>query len=120
MALRCIIVDDSPAFTCAASALLRSQGVDVIGAAATGREAARLAVSARPDVALVDIELGGEDGFEVARRLFEACAGSKVILISTHAWDDYRELIEASTAVGFLSKDDVSAAAVACVLRRAA
>jgi len=63
---------------------------------------------------LLDIDLGGESGFELARRLSREAdtALPRMILISTHAEQDYADLIAASPAVGFLSKSALSAGAV--------
>jgi CheY-like chemotaxis protein len=112
--LRCLIVDDSPRFLDAARGLLERQGVAVIGVASTGAEALRRAEELRPDVTLVDIDLGGESGLELARRLHAQPrpAPAPVILISTHAEQDYAELIAASPAVGFLAKTALSADAI--------
>jgi DNA-binding NarL/FixJ family response regulator len=111
--LRCLIVDDSPCFREAARRLLERQGITVVGVASNGGEALRLAEELRPDVTLLDIDLGGESGLELARRLHEAGpARSAVILISTHVEEDYAELIAASPAVGFLAKTALSAGAI--------
>jgi CheY-like chemotaxis protein len=112
--LRCLIVDDSPRFLDAARGLLERQGVTVVGVASTSAEALQRAGELRPDVTLLDIDLGGESGLELARRLHGLAghAPAPVILISTHAEQDYAELIAASPAVGFLSKTALSAAAI--------
>jgi CheY-like chemotaxis protein len=112
--LRCLIIDDSPRFLDAARGLLERQGITVVGVASTSAEALQRAVALRPDVTLVDIDLGGESGLELARRLHRepGLAGSPVILISTHAEADYAELIAASPAVGFLAKSALSAGAI--------
>ena len=114
MPLRCLIVDDSPAFLEAARVLLERQGVAVVGLVSTGAEAVEQAVNLRPDVTLVDIDLGGESGFDLARRLHAEAdsAASTVILISSHAEEDFTELIAASPARGFLSKVALSARAI--------
>ena len=80
--------------------------------------ALRQASELRPDVLLLDIDLAGESGLEVARRLAgqPGLAGSRMILISTHAEEDFAELIAASPAVGFLSKSDLSASAITRLL----
>ena len=112
--LRCLIVDDSPRFLDAARGLLERQGIAVVGLASTGAEALRRAQELHPDVVLVDIDLGGESGLELARRLHRHAgpAPARVILVSTHAEQDYAELIEASPAIGFLSKTALSGSAI--------
>jgi len=113
--MRCLIVDDSAGFVDAARGLLECQGLSVVGVASTGAEALRLFEETRPDVTLVDINLGGESGFELAEQLHrvEGTAPSRVILISTHAAQDFADMIETSPAVGFLSKSALTGAAIA-------
>ena len=114
MALRCLIVDDNAAFLEAASALLERQGLTVVGVASSGGDALARARELRPDVVLLDIALGPESGFDVARRLAEADAdGAKVILTSTHEQEDFADLIDATPAVGFVAKPELSASAIA-------
>lgn len=112
--MRCLIVDDSPEFLDAARRFLEREGVEVVGVASTGEDAYRLADELRPDVTLVDIDLGGEDGLAVARRLAEADGGhaGKVILISTHDEVEFADLIEASPAIGFIAKGALEASAI--------
>src|SRR5438270_14003523 len=69
MPLRCHIVDDSSDFLRSARALLERQGVTVVGVASTGAEAIEQAEALWPDVLLLDIDLGQDSGFELARRL---------------------------------------------------
>jgi CheY-like chemotaxis protein len=111
--LRCLLVDDSPRFLEAARGLLERQGVAVVGVAASGAEALARAAELRPDVTLVDLDLGGESGLELAWRLHgDGRAGGPVILVSTRAEEDYAELVAASPAVGFLAKTALSATAI--------
>jgi DNA-binding NarL/FixJ family response regulator len=117
MALRCLIVDDSPRFLAAASGLLERQGVAVVGVASNGAEALRRTAELRPDVLLIDIDLGGESGLELAGRLRrEAGRPPAVILISTHAEEDYADLIAQSGAVGFLPKIELSGSTIRALL----
>jgi DNA-binding NarL/FixJ family response regulator len=120
MPLRCVIVDDSPLFLESGGDLLGREGVDVVGVASDSAEAIRLVTELRPDVTLVDIDLGDEDGLELAQRLHGISAASKVILVSTHAEDDFAHLIAASPALGFISKARLSAQAILDALDRAA
>jgi DNA-binding NarL/FixJ family response regulator len=113
MALQCIIVDDYQPFLKVARAKLERQGIAVVGVASNGTEALRQARELGPDVALVDISLGTESGFDLARQI-TPYVGS-VILISSHDHDkddEYAELIAGSPAVGFLSKATLSADAI--------
>jgi DNA-binding NarL/FixJ family response regulator len=119
--MRCVIVDDNSLFLEGAADLLRREGLDVVGVASNSAEAIRLVMELRPDVTLVDIDLGDEDGFELTQRLNDiSAAASKVILVSTHAETDLAQLIAASPAVGFVSKARLSAQAIRETLERAA
>ena len=94
--------------------LLEREGLTVAGVASTVAEALREAETLRPDVVLVDISLGEESGFDLARRLVEdeLGDGAAVVLISTHAEEDVLDLIAASPAAGFLPKAELSASAI--------
>ncbi|HEX7994591.1 MAG TPA: response regulator, partial [Streptosporangiaceae bacterium] len=69
MPVRCLIVDDSRDFLDAARDLLEGDGIAVVGGVSTAAQACRLCREQRPDVALIDIDLGEETGFQVARQL---------------------------------------------------
>ena len=114
MALRCLIVDDSPRFLEAARGLLEREGIVVVAVATNAADAVRRATEFGPNVTLVDIDLGGQSGFDVVRRLTREAnlAPSAVILVSTHAEEDYADLIAASPVAGFLPKTRLSAAAI--------
>jgi DNA-binding NarL/FixJ family response regulator len=105
--IRCLIVDDNEPFLGAARLLLEREGVAVVGVATTSAEALRLEGELRPDVVLVDIRLGEESGFDLARRL-----SGTVILISTHVQSEYAEEVAASPAAGFIPKARLSASEV--------
>jgi DNA-binding NarL/FixJ family response regulator len=110
--LRCLIVDDSEEFVAAAARLLESQGMRVVGGASSGGEALQLLETLEPDVVLVDIELGEEDGIELTQQLTARAPSACVILISAHDQDELGELIADSPAVGFLPKHAVGASAI--------
>jgi DNA-binding NarL/FixJ family response regulator len=68
---------------------------------------------------LVDIALGEENGFDLARRLIESNgSATAVIMISTAAESDYADLIADSPAAGFLPKAELSAAGIQRILGR--
>jgi DNA-binding NarL/FixJ family response regulator len=114
MAFGVLIVDDNLLFLEAARVLLEREGLRVVGVAATSAEALRRAGELRPEVVLVDITLGGESGFDLARRLAEHHRGGAptVILISTHSETDFADLIADSPAAGFVPKPKLSADAI--------
>lgn len=109
-----LIVDDNQLFLETARDLLEREGLHVVGLAATTAQALQRTAELRPDIVLVDISLGDESGFDVARLLAEhdRTGGTAVILISTHSEADLADLIAESPAAGFLSKGDLSAHAI--------
>jgi DNA-binding NarL/FixJ family response regulator len=118
---RCLLVDDSEAFLQAARLLLEREGLMVAGVASSIAEALRQARALRPDLILVDIGLGDESGFDLARLLARdghggPGGGADVILISTGAEADYKELIDDSPAAGFLAKSELSVRGISRIL----
>ena len=111
MSLRCLLVDDSIRFLEAARRLLERDGIPVVGVALSGAEALVRAAELTPDLVLVDLDLDGESGFDVAAELARR-ASCAIVLISTHALEDFEELIADSPARGFLTKSALSARAI--------
>jgi CheY-like chemotaxis protein len=112
--MRCVIVDDNHEFLQTAAGLLERGGMTVVGVASNADDAVRSAARLRPDVILVDVNLGQEDGFELAERLHREGGhdGPAVVLTSTHAPADFAELIENSPAAGFVQKAALSVPAI--------
>ena len=106
--VRCLLVDDFRPFLDAARGVLDRDGVAVAGTASSTAEALRQASALSLDVAVVDIGLGDENGFDLANRLAER--GIAVIMTSTSAESDYADLIAESPVAGFLPKAELSAA----------
>jgi len=109
MAVRCLIVDDSDEFLASASRLLEAQGMDVVACATSSDQALRLVEELAPDVVLVDVELGDEDGVELAEALGDRVPSMRAILISAH---DRDELGLLTNGVEFLPKSRLGAAAI--------
>jgi DNA-binding NarL/FixJ family response regulator len=112
--IRCLIVDDNRSFLDAARVLLEREGLAVVGVATTSADALRLDEELRPDVVLVDIRLGDESGFDLAKRL-----NGTVILISTRARDEYADKLATSPVAGFIPKAQLSASAIRRLAGRA-
>jgi CheY-like chemotaxis protein len=114
MPVRCVIVDDNPDFLRAASALLERQGVTVVSIALTGAQAYRVCRELQPDVILLDVDLGGETGFDVARGLAQQAgpAGPCVILTSAYPPEEFEDMMADTPAVTFLPKAGLSGTAI--------
>ena len=121
MAVRCLIVDDNHEFLWAARDLLEREGISVVAVASTGAQARRSCRQLRPDVALIDIDLGEENGFDVARQVAggEGTGDPRVILISVYSGDDFADMIADSPALSFLPKASLSGDAIRGILTRA-
>jgi DNA-binding NarL/FixJ family response regulator len=115
--VRCVIVDDSASFLNAARTILERGGITVVGVATSTTEAMRGIEELRPDMVLVDVDLGGESGFALAERLHHMPAQPAVIMTSALAEEDLAELVEASPALGFVPKLALSGRAIGDLMR---
>jgi two-component system, NarL family, nitrate/nitrite response regulator NarL len=114
--LRSLIVDDSDAFLRSARRLLESQGLEIVGTATTTAEALDLAGELSPELALIDVELGEEDGFALAGELRSRFPATHLVMISTYDRDEMQDLTAASSVVGFLQKSRLSGEAIRALL----
>jgi CheY-like chemotaxis protein len=114
MALRCLLVDDSTYFLEAASKLLEAQGLDVVAVASTSAEALARVQDLEPDVTIVDVDLNGESGFDLAWQLAATSDGAltSTILSSTRSESDLAELVAVTPVLGFIPKEELSARAI--------
>jgi CheY-like chemotaxis protein len=88
--LTVLIVDDHEGFRQVARELLEADGMEVVGEAVDGESAITEAERLRPQLVLLDVQLPGIDGFEVAARLGEASDPPAVVLTSSYSADSYR------------------------------
>lgn len=118
MPVRCLIVDDNHDFLRAARDLLERQGISVVGEASTGAQAYRSCSELKPDIVLIDIDLGEESGFQVAGQLAAQLNAEQplMVLISAYSADDFEELVAETPAVSFLPKADLSGMAIREIL----
>jgi CheY-like chemotaxis protein len=121
MPVRCLIVDDNQDFLRAARDLLERQGIRVVGVASTGAQADSSCGKLKPDVVLIDIDLGEENGFQVARQLASRLKAAQplLVLISAYSADDFEDMIADTPAAAFLPKADLSGAAIRGIMARA-
>jgi DNA-binding NarL/FixJ family response regulator len=80
-------------------------GIEVVGEAADGREAVRLAKELQPDVVLMDVRMPELDGIEATRRLQHAGVEARVLVLTTFDLDEYVYDAIRAGASGFLLKD---------------
>lgn len=117
MQLTLLIVDDHEEFRAAARALLQAEGFDVVGEAADATAALAAVRVLRPRIVLLDIQLPGRDGLEVAEMLADLADPPAVVLISGRDAATYGSRLTASRARGFLTKSTLSGAAIAELMR---
>src|SRR3954469_6857246 len=108
MATTVLVVDDHESFRRVARMLLEHEGYEVVGEAADGETGLRVARELSPDLVLLDIQLPGTDGFDVAPRLSADEDGPALILTSSHDHADFGMLIRRSGARGFIPKAEIS------------
>ena len=106
------IVDDHESFRGFARAMLSTDGFDVTGEAADGESALDAVERLHPDIVLLDIQLPGIDGFEVAERLAASPDSPRVVLTSSRDASDYGTRLSDAPVIGFISKRDLSGDAI--------
>jgi CheY-like chemotaxis protein len=116
MAMTLMIVDDHRRFRDAARRVLESAGFVVVAEAADGESALEAIARLRPDVLLLDVQLPGIDGFEVASRLTERGDAPQIVMTSSRDGADFGPLVKQSGARGFIHKADLSGPAIDAVL----
>jgi DNA-binding NarL/FixJ family response regulator len=114
--MRVLIVDDHAGFRRMARAFAVAQGMSVVGESATGAAGLLDARALQPDLVLLDVNLPDLDGFAVAGALAGDDAPPRVVLVSTRTAADYGERLREAPVAGFISKPDLSRAALTAVL----
>ena len=115
--IRIVVADDHPIVRSGIVALLgRADDLEVVAQAATGDEALAVALRAQPDVAVLDLQMPGLDGIEVAERLAAQLPGCRCIIVTSHGRPGYLKRALAVGVRGFLPKT-ASALVVADVIR---
>jgi DNA-binding NarL/FixJ family response regulator len=111
-----LIVDDHRSFRDAARRVLEHAGFEIVGEAADGETALEAILDLRPDVVLLDVQLPGIDGFEVASTLTARGDAPLIVMTSSRDGADFGPLVEQSGARGFVHKADLSGPAISAVL----
>ena len=120
MPLTVLVVDDHPSFRRFARRLLEEAGYVVVGDAEDGASAMAAVSALRPDVVLLDVLLPDMTGFEVAKELAAGPERPVVVLTSSRSASEFGSLVRSEHAKGFISKRDLTLAALAALVSEAA
>ena len=116
--IRVLLAEDQAMVRGALAALLRLEAdIEVVAEVARGDEIVPTVLAIQPDVALLDIEMPGQNGLDAAQALHACLPACKIVIVTTFGRSGYLQRAMASGAVGFLLKD-APAAALAAALRR--
>jgi DNA-binding NarL/FixJ family response regulator len=98
MKLRIVVADDNPAFLNEFVSILETQ-FDVVATARDGKSALETILSYHPDVAVLDLDMPGLNGIEVARKVTKSVVGVEIVICSV---ESDPEIIEAAFRAGVL------------------
>jgi two-component system, NarL family, response regulator DegU len=105
MTIRLLLADDHRMLREGLRRTLEEEGLDVVGEAADGEEALRLAAKLRPDVVLMDVTMPVLDGVEATRQLHEHLPDIPVVILTMHADREVLARAIRAGAAGYLVKD---------------
>jgi DNA-binding NarL/FixJ family response regulator len=104
--IRLLIADDHPVVRDGLSGMFAADpAFEVVGEAADGAEAVRLAGSLEPDVVLMDLRMPGMDGVAAITELARTGSPARVLVLTTYDSDSYVLPAIAAGATGYLLKD---------------
>ncbi len=109
--IRVLLVDDNAPFLAAAATFLESlPRVEVVGRATCAADALSNIDALRPTLVLMDVVMPGMDGFQTTSLVKERVDAPKVVILSLHRTDAYRQRARAVGAEAFIAKDEFVAA----------
>ncbi len=105
--IRALLIDDHPIVRSGIRMLLeQAPDIQVVGEADTGQHALELVRQLKPDVVLLDVEMPGKSGLDVARELHEAQLPVRILALSAYDDEQYILSLLASGAAGYLTKEE--------------
>lgn len=120
MSVRLLVCDDHEVIRTGLAALLAGTDIEIVGEAANGKEAIRLAQKLKPDVILLDIRMPDDDGLSTLEKLRSKVPGSQVVMLSTYDNPTYVARAVALGAADFVLKGSSREALVATIQAAAA
>lgn len=103
--IRILLVDDHAVLRAGLKALLNAEDdMRVVGEAGTGEDAVERAKTLKPDVIIMDVSMPGMDGLEATRQINALGIGSKVLVLTMHAEEEYLTAALRAGAAGYLVK----------------
>jgi len=117
---RVLLADDQAMVRSGLRMILELAGIEVVGEAVDGSEAAELAEELRPDVVLMDVRMPGTDGIAATHRIVAAGLPCRVLILTTFDLDQHVYDALTAGAAGFLLKDASAEQLVGAVQRTAA
>ncbi len=106
MPIRVLLADDHALVRQGIRSLLETlDDIEVVGEVSDGRQALELSKTTHPDIAFMDITMPGLNGLEAVTRMKKECPGTRVVMLSMHAGEEYFQQALDSGAAGYLLKD---------------
>jgi len=111
--IRVVLADDHAVVRDGLAVLLEAQtDIEVVGAAANGRQAVRLVLELHPDVVVMDIAMPELNGIEATRQIHDAVTSTQVLVLSMHSTTEHIFRALQAGARGYLLKDSAGAEVV--------
>jgi DNA-binding NarL/FixJ family response regulator len=120
MSITVLIADDHEIVRHGLTSVFKGSDIRIAGVAMTGQEAVRLARRHKPDVVLLDVRLGAEDGLDVIKRIRSAATATRVVVLSAFDNPTYVARAVSAGAHDYLLKSATRAEIVAAVNAAAA
>lgn len=114
--IRVVLADDHTVLRDGLRYLLEAAGdIEIVSTASNGQEAVEQASLYCPDVVLMDISMPVKNGIEATKEIREACANTKVAILSMHHTSEYVQRAMQAGAHGYVLKDSAGAEVIAAV-----
>jgi len=120
MSIRLLVCDDHEVIRTGLATLLADTDIEIVGEAANGKDAIRLAQKLKPDVVLLDIRMPDGDGLSTLEKLRAKVPGSRVVMLSTYDNPTYVARAVALGASDFVLKGSSREALIATIKAAAA